>query len=299
MDRTEILQLIDLSKKVDIDSINSSDEKIDYELKVIFGFIKKFEETYSHLIQKLCNSKIRFSDYYDSVTYSKSEIIDYFENSYDGIDKEELVEIFALYVFLKNAMDLLIAYSYGLFNNYKELYDFLNNGTYFDDILYMIDYVKKCEMSVDDVVNFEFMNSNNKYKIFFSGLTLEDIGELPKHMKKAFINNLAGHLSTSDYVPRSEGIECVRETYDCPMFRTHLCYDYRIAYLRKDGVTAILGVCLKTGNDSDYTRYCVVGADKNELYDEISKFNSGELPSDAQHYKVISTLESFVRKNRA
>ena len=57
----------------------------------------------------------------------------------------------------------------------------------------------------------------------------------------------------------------------------------KIAYLRKDGVTAILGVTIKSGKDKDYSRYDAVAKHEQEIYEEIEMLLDGTLPENSDH----------------
>ncbi|MBQ8659408.1 MAG: hypothetical protein IJ475_01030 [Bacilli bacterium] len=294
MNQQIIIELIETAKKIDFNSINTSNDKINGDLKLIFEFVRELDTIYIHVLEGVFKSKIRFCDYYDSDLCNADEIIDYFDKSYDGKDKDELTEFFAMYVFLRNVVDLLVALE--MFDDYEEMYEFLDNGSYFDDLLYMLDYIKEREMSFDDEVSLKFLDPNNKYKIFFSGLAHDDIVKLPKQFKKALIKKLSGQLSNSDYVTLAESVDHVKEAYGFPLFRVQFGNDYRIAYIRRDGVTAILGVTLKTGKDLDYTRYDSIARNKDDFYNEVHNFLNNNLCADSEHYLTISHLESFMKK---
>ena len=221
------------------------------------------------------------------------EIIKYFDTNYNGNDKEKQIELFALYVLFKNAIDII--YNYDLCDTIDELYELLNNNHYFEDILYIINFIQERKLLNDEQSepDLAFLDANNKYKIMFTGFSDKDVRKLEKNVKKAFINKLSGQLSQSDIITLTESIEHVKETYDFPIFRIQFANDYRIAFVRKNNITAILGVTIKTGKDIDYTRYDVLAKKANEIYNEIELFSKNSLPSDSQHYQVVEYLSTF------
>ena len=94
----------------------------------------------------------------------------------------------------------------------------------------------------------------------------------------------------------SERIDHVKDLYHFPISRIQFADDYRIAYLRKDNVTAILGVSLKTGKPIDYTRYDSVARNDVQIYNEIELFKNGQLPSDHPHFNTMNFLQDFYDK---
>jgi len=116
--------------------------KDENKLKIInsiFDFVISLPIIYSEEINMLEESIVRFSDYYDRNTYHGNEILEYFEENYEGNDQEKLLEIFSLYVLLENIPDLIVACEF--FDSYDELYDELNNNFYFDDVTSCIDFL--------------------------------------------------------------------------------------------------------------------------------------------------------------
>ena len=174
----------------------------------------------------------------------------------------------------------------------------MNSLVYFlTFILYNISYLEEKRLSRLDNRTMGFLNPNNKYKIYFTGLAYKDILKLGKNIKKTFINKISAHLSEADIVPLAEEVDHVKETYNLSLFRVQFANDYRIAYVRRNGVTAILGATLKTGKDVDYTRYDHIARNKESLYEEIDEFASGKVPRNSEHDLVVGHLEDFY-KNR-
>ena len=143
----------------------------------------------------------------------------------------------------------------------------------------------------------DFMNDDNKYKILFSGLAYKDISMLEKNIKKALIKKLSDQLSKNDIITLSEAVDHVKDLTGFPLSRVQFADDYRIAYTRKDNVTVILGVALKTGKPIDYTRYDAIAKRGDLIYKEVELFNQNLLPKDSTHFKTIELLEEFQRNN--
>lgn len=297
MDIDSIRKMVSLAQGINLDDIVSSNADIENNLRKIINFIQTVFENYSYVLEECKDSNIRFCDYYDSSTLHKDNIIKFFEASYFGPNKEILIQAFALFVFFKNIEELV--YNFDICDNCDELYFLLDNNYYFEDINCVIDYLKKSkELCNEDNVDLEFMNEDNKYKILFSALAYKDISSLEKHIKKALIKKLSGQLSKNDVITLSEAVDHVKDLYGFPLARIQLSDDYRIAYIRKDNVTVILGVTLKTGKNIDYTRYDSVASKSDLIYEEIELFKKGLLKEDSVHFKTIELLKEFQKKNQ-
>lgn len=94
----------------------------------------------------------------------------------------------------------------------------------------------------------------------------------------------------------SEGVDHVRDGYNFPILRVKYAKDYRITYLRKDNITAILGVSRKCGKDIEYERFDIIAMKKRNIFEEIQAFKNNQLPITAQHYQVVKVLQNFYEK---
>lgn len=291
----DISSIIKKAKNINLDEVNYNDEKIKQIFELIYNFIQSLDKECFELLEKLSTSTIRFCDYYDSTNMHGEEIINYFNNNYLGSNIDDILEVFLLYTVLKNVQDLV--YGYDLCESLDELYELLDNNYYFSDILCAINFIQnKKELKNNETDSDLSFLENSKYKILFSGFSKKDIEILEKNIKKAFIKKLSGQLSSSDIITLAESIDHVKDAYGIPIFRVQFANDYRIAYLRKDDVTVILGVVIKTGKPIDYTRYDFIAKNIDNIYNEVDLFNQGLLPSDSQHYEVVEQLNSFVKK---
>ena len=89
---------------------------------------------------------------------------------------------------------------------------------------------------------------NNKYQIFFSGYSYEDVKSLSPDNVINLISKLSNPLATEDAVPTSVGIGHVNSHYGTAYLRMHLGLHYRIAFERYHGMTIILGIAQKQAN---------------------------------------------------
>ena len=288
----DINKIIEEAKKINLEELKSANNDTLEFFKSIILFLKNIENDYFELIEALLTSHVRFCDYYDSESIHGKNITEYFIDSYENSDKTKMLQVFSLYVFLKNVEDLIL--NFDLCDNIDELFELLDNNYYFEDLNYLFTFIKN-QKKLENEDDLSFLE-NNKYKIFFSGFSYKDIEKLEKHIKKAFLKKLEGQLSNSDIITLAEAIDHVKDLYDIPIFRIQLADDYRIAYLRKNDVTVILGVTLKTGKPIDYTRYDSLAKNINKIYEEVELFKLGVLPQDSQHYKVIEQLDLFNKK---
>ena len=249
-------------------------------------------DDYTYLLELFSSKNIRFCDYYSGDLHGE-EIIKYFLDVYSGADKEEIKNVFILYVVLKNIEQLL--YNQKQFS-LEELYELLNVSNYFEDILYGIELLQlEKELEKNKTDNITDILENGKYKIFFAGYSLKDISDLEKNIKKSFINKLSGELSQSDIITLSESIDHVKDLFDIPISRVQFANDYRIAYIRRENITIILGVAIKTGKNINYTRYDAVARKISEIYKEADLFKNNLLPDDSEHYKVVEVLSNFYK----
>lgn len=290
----ELKFLIEKSKLVNINDINCSNEECTVILRQVYEFIQNLYENYDELISKLNNSNVRFSDYYDTTMLHGEEILEYFKNTYNRSDIEEATEVFSLYVVLKNALELVSMNE--LCGSMDELYHVMNNNTYFEDVLLNINYLEEQRLLREENKSLEFLDDNNKYKVYFTGLSYKDILKLEKNVKKAFINKISGQLIKSDIIPLVEEVDHVKRAYNLSLFRVQFANDYRITYVRRNGVTAILGVTIKSGKDADYSRYDYIAKNKEKLFEEIDNFALGNVSMNSDHNLVIEHLEEFYKK---
>lgn len=294
MNINEIYNMVQIIDKKNLSNLKLENKEIEKRLNGIYNFIKNIFNGYQNELEILANTTVRFCDFYDYDMLHGENIVEYFNANYMGKDKSELVNVFSLYVILKNSQELI--YNYDLCESPEELYELLNINNYFEDLMTMIDFLQEQKLENIDENILDFLNSDNKYKILFTGYSYEDIKDLEKSTKKSLIKKLAGELSTSDIVSESEILEHLKGLYNFQVLRVHFAKDYRISYIRKNGVTAILGITLKTGKEDDYTRLAPLVRKKDDIYREIEMFSKGILPLNSEHYKTIEYLENFLKK---
>lgn len=290
----DIYTMIDIIKKYKSSGFSTENKDIKNRINIIFDFIISLPNDYIEEFEKLENTTIRFCDYYDQNMLHNEEIIKYFEQNYGGQDKEKMTDVFALYVILKNVDELV--YGCELCDCIDELYNLLDNNYYFEDILTMTTYLQEKKLAKEIENEIDFFSGDNEYQILFTGLMEDDVRKMEKSVKKAFIRKISGELSKSDSITLTEGVDHVRYAYDFPLFRIHFANDYRIAYIRKNRVTAILGATIKTGKDIDYTRYDKIAKEQTSVYREIEAFEKGILPLSHQHFKTVEMLSNFYNK---
>lgn len=297
MSKDDLKILFREAEKINLNDLSCNNTKKLKSIKQIYQFIQTLNTNYKGILEKFETTKIRFDDYYDAENYHGLEIINYFNESYPYNDKTEVCELFALYVILKNAQDLICGFD--LYDgDINTLYDELNNNGYFEDILSMIDYLeeKRALREEQEENELDFLNPDNKYKILFTGFAHKDILSLEKNTKKSLIKKISKQLATSEVVPLTEAVDHVKCLYDFPLFRVQLADDYRIAYIRRKNVTAILGITLKTGRDIDYSRYDAIAKNSEQIYREIDLFSNDLLDGDSQHYKTVAHLQELNKK---
>ena len=251
-------------------------------------YIKTFYETNKESIDNYNPNSIRFCDYY-SKKHKLEEIITYFNDNYPYPNLDDELNEFVIYCIFKNFEEFLIMLE--IYDNEEEII----KDPIFEELIFMIEQHKA--LNKNDV-DFSFL-TDNKYKIYFSGLSITDIPELEKFVTKALLKKIKNQMSTMDRLPRSESVEHVKEKYGVPIMRIQLADDYRVAYLRKGKTTAILGVELKSGKEMDYRRYdCLFQNDGDkELYKKMDAIEKDELSKDDPHYAVVDYISKFIKKN--
>lgn len=273
MSTVDILSIIKESKEFDLK---------EYEgMKKIFEFLYGFKENYADILDKFENSTVRFCDYYEE-NFSSDELIKYFKDNYKNKDIDEQYNYFLVYSVFKKCRYLLE--SMVLFEPSSVLEDFCDE---IDDTYSLInEFYTYNKLSEREELGFD----NHKYKLLFSGFSLEDVKSLDKKTTKILVEKLNDFLLELDKLPGAEGIDHVREKYNIPLLRIRLGDDYRICFFRKKGVTIVLGVEFKTGKDLNYTRYDFVAKKIDSVYSEVDLLNAGELPSESEHNKVIDEI---------
>ena len=256
----------------------------------------KFIESNIKDIQAYEESNIRFCDYFD-LNMHEEELTDFFQDNYEGDKKEESMNQFMIYCTFRNIMELLEIYELGLsMDETEDLEECLEETK--KDIEYTMDVYKvKKEAKAKEKVDLSYIDEN-KYGIYFAGLSYKDIKELPKHALKALINKLSGELSREDNIHGAEGVDHVRDSYNVPLLRIQFADDYRVAFIRRKGTTIIVGMDLKSGKNSNYTRYDSVARKINDIYKEVDDYNDRKISNDSVHTKTIEYLTKFLLKEK-
>lgn len=272
-----------------INSINELDlSKSNSKINMIFYFIKETFEKNEIILQKFDKSVIRFGDYYDREMH-RENVLDFFNNCYDKEDINEQTLLFLLYLILNNTIQLIE--SFEVCSDAEEIEELMSDEI--ENLTYFIgEYTKLNEITTEKMLGFE----NNKYKIFFSGFSYDDVNDCEKYIIKALINKLNLILSVEDNIKGAEVIGHVRDKFGVNILRIHLANDYRVAFIRNGEYTIILGIELKSGKDSDYTRYDTIARKIDEIYKEFELFKKDLLPESSIHFKTIDYLKKIKNK---
>lgn len=269
-------------------------EQLKTKLAIIMENLSTIE-TNNNLVESMLTSPVRFADYHSS-EFSAVENVNYFCENYFGTDKEEQKKYYLLSSLLKDIKSLVYLVNDGEFD-FNDIIDLCNNGTFYDDLLFYSEELRKTlelermNQQVLDDSKMDFTREDNLYKILFAGFSYDDIKELPKHVKLQVIKKLNNPLATEKVIQLAEGVDHVRDAYGFPLQRIQVADDYRIAFVRRGDVTAILGVRLKSGKNSDYTRYDSIAKNADKLYEQIDEFSLGVLPPSEQHSKTVELCQ--------
>lgn len=250
-------------------------------------------ELYNKLLEKLdedFKSYVRFQDFYD-INITAKENIELFNSIHED---EELLIYYIKYIVERLLDDVFFALSDCEFcmSEYLEVIDDQN---IFDEAQTSLEYaLKLIEEKEKSVPQIDFLNENNPYKIMFTKMASEDITELPKNILKIFIRKLYNPLSTDLVIKLSENTEHTNEVFGTHYARIQFADDYRIAYFREKGVTVIVGVTLKNGKNSDYTRLDAAARKNGEILSQIDDFKNGIFTKE--HLETIAYIEKMFSK---
>lgn len=209
----------------------------------------------------------------------------------------------------KSEEDLGAFALYALVEKIKTLNEIL-----FDDIFDLagqIAYLKELDLILEIEEGFDYIEEfikefdkvqkqtlpfllNNKYQIFFSGYSYEDIKNLSPDNVINLINKLSNPLATEDAIPTSVGIDHVNSHYGTSYLRMRLGLRYRIAFERYHGMTVILGIAQKTGKFGEYNRYDSVARKSDAIHKEADNFKEGIESVD--HIKTMELLKMHYLK---
>ena len=246
-------------------------------------------------INNAFNDNFRYIDYYNNLDVESS--INYFSSNYDNDDKDFRINEFTLFCLIFNLQELFGLFTLKEFSDLEELLSLLDSDNFYNNISGFSEYLKESleeELEIDNSLS--FLNPDNKFSIYFTGYSLEDIKRLPKNKLVPLINKLDTPLASKLIIPNQESLGHLNDTYSFGAARIHFLRDYRIVYVRYLDVTAILGISFKSGKDSDYVRYDFIAKNKESFIREVEAFYNGDIPSDSDHYKVIDILEGALKK---
>lgn len=272
---TEILYNIKKSKKYNLEEY--------HRFEFILTFLQHFLDDYNIVLDEYSKSNVRFCDYYEE-SFDTNELLDYFKNNYYEKDLNKQYNYFILYCIFKKSNFLLEAFEVLSQDEFLELYP--------EDVEKMCDLINEFYKlnKVSEIADLGF--NDHKYKLLFSGYSHDDVLSLDKKIIKSLVNKIKNILLECDIVPGAEGIDHVRDKYNIPILRIQLADDYRISFIRRKGITIILGVELKTGKDINYTRYDYIAKKIDDIYIQSDLLNEGKLPLDNLHFEVIKYIEN-------
>lgn len=263
--------------------------------------ILKIREVYNNfsMLKSFVESNVRYCDYFSyeldykgNIEYAKMLGMESAGFSLYGLQKS-LETIAELFLTDEICIDKDEACEY--LEDSKELSDVLLFATSMTDYIYQ----KQIDMDARKEVELPFLADDVAYKIFFEGHSLDDVRDLPKPVVLQAIKKINEPLARQVRIRLAEGIDHVREKYDIPIMRIQFANDYRIAYIRRNNFTIILGLGIKSGKDSDYTRYDSVAERINEVYALADQFENGSLSQQHLHYKVIEALQkAYIDKKK-
>ena len=245
------------------------------------------------MIEGLINPKLRYGDYYNE-RLRYLECLEY--GKICGVEIEGFM-LYCLNKMIENTS--LLFFGDEICSSLEEalgLIDFDRDLLDFEDCVNdLCVLVEKKIMEDEERKNAQlpFLDDGLPFKIFFAGHSSDDINKLPKQVVLQLINKLRDPLASQLYIQLSEGIDHIREKYGIPISRIHVANDYRIAYIRLENITIILGVAMKTGKDMDYGRYESVARNIDVIYKNAKDYVDGILIEESEHFRIIEKLQSI------
>ncbi len=285
MKKDEILSIIQKSKFFNLEEYDN--------FRAILEFLQNFENNFRKLLNKYENSVVRFCDYYEE-NFTFNELTNYFKDNYKGEDKNEQYNFFIMFSIFRKCQFLIEALITFDQSDTLELF-----GDDIENICNLIQEFLNLNMlreKTDSDSDLDF--DNHKYKLLFSGFSLDDIISLDKRIIKALVNKINNLLLDLDMVPGAERVGHVSDKFNIPLFRVQLADDFRIAFMRKNGVTIILGIEFKTGKDMNYNRYDIIARKIDAIYWQCDLLIKNELPSEDNHYKALEEIRNRLKNNR-
>lgn len=237
------------------------------------------------------DGKVRYQDYYDA-GLNFDENIQIFSDYYKKDDSDKRIINYSLYCVKKQLIDFVELLESGIFT-IDEAFEYLEGNTLVENVVSAVYYInyRLDEMSLKDETEYDFLNGKTNYKILFLGKSKKDLQQLEKRVFKQVMRKIDQILAMSEIIPLAESVDHVKDLTGFPLFRIHVADDYRIAYIRKNGVSVIIGVSLKSGKDSDYNRYDSIAKNAQLVYQDIDLFLQGKLPLDHPHYETIDFIQ--------
>lgn len=270
--------------------ISDVPEKIKHQYSFIKNLI--YDET---LENQIVNSNLYFSAYYDT-SLSINELMDYFNEYYKGENKKLAYKLFILYAIVKKSCEIYVSVEIFKNDGIEEGLKIVEREISDVEIL-MSEILKIQAQELEDADKereknelIKFLNSDNKYMIFFAGRSYNDIVNLPKSVLKSLMYKLYEPLSTQDMIEQAESISHTNSLYNVSFLRIHMADDYRIAFFRHKGSTIIIGVELKSGKDKDYTRYDSVAKQIRIIYEQLQDFIDGKIDDNSTHNLTLKYI---------
>lgn len=201
--------------------------------------------------------------------------ISYIENINHFIEtarSEEDLGAFALYTLIEKIKTLNEIL-------FEDIFDFDGQIAYLKELDLILEIEKGFDYISEFIKEFDKTQKktlpflvNNKYQIFFSGYSYEDVKSLSPDNVINLISKLSNPLATEDAVPTSVEIGHVNSHYGTAYLRMHLGLHCRIAFERYHGMTIILGIAQKTGKFGEYNRYDAIARKSDAIHKEADAF---------------------------
>ena len=177
MKKDEILSVIQKSKFFNLEEYDN--------FRTILEFLQNFENNFRELLNKYENSVVRFCDYYEE-NFTFNELTNYFKDNYKGEDKNEQYNFFIMFAIFRKCQFLIEALITFDQSDTLELF-----GDDIENICNLIQEFLNLNMlreKTDSDSDLDF--DNHKYKLLFSGFSLDDIISLDKRIIKALVNKI-------------------------------------------------------------------------------------------------------------
>ena len=179
-------------------------------------------------------------------------------------------------------------------HTYKEL-DSKEDVTILENLKEVCLELKKGSIKSQEIKEEEypFLDGKGRFKVFFEGLSLNDIKSLSEKELNVLLRCIQNELGNELLVKDIEPINHTNATFGTKFIKKKLG-DLSVVYYRVNDYTVIVGVKRNEGLNTDYIRYDLVAKSLPNIEANLKKYAKGILEEDSNHYRTIKFLKNYL-----